>query len=491
MPLLLSLFLTTAPAVAADLHLEVGGDIDARSVIVMSQDAEGEVDVKGCRDDGQQPDASPDGIWTCEALDAAVGEALLAVAVDGNVTELGGAQVDAAGSRAQVFLAAGRAVLDPSGDLLEPKAGASATAFAPLVLLVATGDWSDGAPMLQLDGPYGHNQAGCRDDGTFPDRVRNDGELACASAATGASIEMGLQPAGAKSIPLGTFEADLSEPVNAFSFTAGEETAVATRLEAWPWPEAAKVVADPVPPPDPVPVDFELAPVEFELDPVEFDLGAVDAHVEGGAKPPTPVGTREGAAPKPLGGSTDPSGRGLVDLLAVLGALGVGFGLAWVVGPRRNRLPPGIRQLEGAPILEGGPRLSDGVVVFQTDATRAFITELVGSLAERRTVLLVGDTDIPAPTRLIYRAEATDWEEVATQIQGLLRATGAPLAVVVAGRDTLTSTGSIADDPARLLADALPAGTWAGFVVGPEGPPIGALPTWTASHDGRWKVART
>ena len=481
---LLSPLLLLATASAADLRLQVAPDTAPRSIVAMSLDSAGQVSVAGCRDDGTAGDERVDGIWTCDALDAADGEARAALALDGELVELGGVLVAPGGTTAQVQLEAGRAVMDTEGGLLTANPSARARPMTPLVLVRATGDWSTGAPMLRLGGPGGSGQASCRDDGTFPDRTRNDGEIGCAGPAAGDPALPVLQPAGAAPIELGRFSADGA----VVGVTWADGAATRGAISPWPWPAEGIVVTEPEPGPDPTPPEAPDPVAPEHVDQPDHVEHVEHVEHEGTSTPVAPqplVGRDE--APQALAGASDTAGRGLVDFLAVLGALGAGFGLAWVVGPRRNRLPAGVERVDAPPVFEGGPGLSEPVAVYATDSGKAFLAELVTRVASRRPVLVVGES-LPPTEGIVYRSTSVEWEQVAAQAAGLTRTTRLPLAIVVLGRDTLTSPGAVADDGARLLADNLPPGTHLAFVLAPGDAPVGSLAPWTATHDAGWKV---
>lgn len=492
---LLVLSLLALPALAADLRLEVGGVDTARSLLAMASGADGSVVVGRCRDDGAGGDPAVDGIWTCEPLSLAAGEARAALSVDGQRVPLGGVVVAAAGTSAQARVQAGRAVLDTAGGLLTPVEGAAPKPPRPVVLLRASGDWSAGAPMAAISGPEGAVQAGCRDDGTFPDRVRNDGELGCAAAAPGGPILVAMNTREGTPITLGTFAVDPDAKVVGLAWTRGEAAATLAPVDPWPWPAEGEVVTEPEPGPDPTPVgapDVEPVDLDPQASGPDAQPPASDRQPDPTSHGPDPLGSPGGAAPQAHGGAADEHGRGLVDAMAVAGALGVGFSLAWFVAPRRERLPAGVERVQAPPLFEGGPGLSEPVVLFRTQAQRAFFAELLDRAAARRALLVVAPdgVSLPAVAGVAYRSHSLEWEVVAGQVRSLVGSHRTPLAVIVLGRDTLVSPGAVADDPVRLLAEALPTGSWLAVVGDPQAAPVGALVPWDATHDGEWTVSR-
>jgi len=491
---------------AADLVLEVGGSPAPQSLVAMALGG-GDVELVACADDGAGADRAVDGLWTCGPLDVETGEVSVALAWDGRLLDVGAVVMSGDGLRLQVKQAGNGVLVDPGTELLTPRKGARASRSAPLVLALVSGTGDGGAPVMRLKGSGGQVQGSCSDDGNFPDSTRNDGIVSCVAPALGDSVLVSLQGAGSEAQAFGAHAVERGAVAVALEIDVQTGSAASTAL-SWPWPAAAPETQEPAPGPDPTPpepgpepepgpdpVPPDPAPGPEPApgpDPVPPDPMVGPQHTD---RPQAPQPVVDRAAPGAHGGAAATSGRGLIDLLAVLFALACGFGLAWVVRPKGPRLPSGVSRVDAPPLFDAGPRRSDGATVFQTAEPGLFLVSLLRRVAAEGPVLVVLPEGSELPELAggpVYRSAQQDWEEVERQVRGLQRAGGVSPSVVVLGRDTLQAPGAVADDPAARLAETLPSGGWLGVVCGLDDPTVGLLRPWVATRDGDgWQLEQT
>jgi hypothetical protein len=470
----MTLFLLAASgALAAAPVARVGGLGAARSVALLVQKGD-EVAAIPCNDAAVAPDVAPDGIWSCGPFPLVTGAVRVGVVRDGRLLDAGTAELG--GAPLVLVVSGGAATL---GGTLPAPAATAPQAGAPTVVARVTGLGEGSAPVVRLQGSGGGVELMCRDDGVFPDVVRNDAVHGCAGPAPGAGAEVSVngKDGATRSYGKVSWEAGQALGYLVVDGAAGVARVERFTLNPFPPPEDTSGTAPPPgpepKPPAPVP---PTAPVSPQPGGEQAPTPPEDANRREGEER-SPVATREALPSAPLSPAA----------LLVAFALGAGGVLAF---QRRGARLPALLQLQPSPpLLPGGPGLADGPVAVCVSDPVAFAATLLPALARHRRVVLVapaGAAFPPVPDGPVYRSAGFDCQEIEAAVRALARTAGPPVAVLVVG-EGLTEPGAVAPDPVRTLRAGLGAGVWFGVVTAGDAP--NGFLTWTASGPP-WALAR-
>ena len=452
-------------AVAAPLEVAVGGLDAPTAVHVLVGDGDA-VMWADCNDAGVAPDAAPDGVWQCGGGDWPAERASIALLVDGRLKPAGVATWTGGERRVSIEVAGGSVGLSTEQDLHRPAAGAP-PAGPGRTLIVRIPDYpSDGAPVLRLRGPSAAAEMNCGDDGRFPDRERNDHELACAGVIpAGERVSVTLLPPGAPPVDLGEISPP-GGPLSQWRLDLDGPTIGAVELDA-----LAIAFAGPSDrPDDPPPHPGEGQPAGGPPPPE----GLSEPVAGGGPEGPAPFGGAGGGGCRRPG--LPDSGVMAFGLAALMVAGGVAAGRRR--GGRRDPLAP-LQVVPSPPLFDGGPSLSLGGAWLASPDPAALAGALVAALAPTRRVV-VASTDaltlaapVGASTYAVVRPHIDDLAEA---IVALAERPGPEVAVLLVGPDPLLTPGEIGPDAALELERRLPPGVFLAELVGADAPPSAWLP---------------
>jgi hypothetical protein len=441
------LFVAAAQAEPPAAYVRGAGAVRAMALLI---ERDGVVAAVRCHDGVDDP---ADGDWVCAPLPPVVGTTRLGLVRDGRA--LDGGELGLSGADLYVEVRGG-ALLVGASPFDGPGAPVAPSPGLPTLLARVTGANEGSAPVLRLQGAGGSSEIWCRDDGVFPDRIRNDGEQGCAGPAPGATLsgrwgaEVFLNAADGSSRSFGPVT---WEPTAAVGFATLDVVNGALDPAAFPIPGIA---------PDAKPESE--APVPIPVSP------------EAPTPPPPPP---EDRGPAPVDTRAPVETRGLPPLAlvaaALLGGLGV-VALRW----RTRRLPRSLVPHPSPAMYPGGPTFSEPAVWLKSADPAAVVRAVLPILARtRRVVFVAGDLVIPPVDGPVYRCTATDCEAVEAAARALARTPGPPLTVLLL-EGSLDDQGAVAPDPAGRLRDGLPATV--NVIVAGSGPGPGGF----AAHD--WPV---
>jgi len=464
-------------ALAAAPIARVGGLGAARAVALLVQKG-AEVAAIPCNDAAVAPDAAPDGIWSCGPFPLVTGAVRIGVLRDGRLLDAGTAELG--GAPLVLVVSGGAATLGaalPAAEATTPRAG------VPTVVARVTGLGEGSAPVVRLQGSGGGVELMCRDDGVFPDVVRNDAVHGCAGPAPGAGAEVAVNGKDGVTRSYGKVA---WEPGQALGYLVVDGATGAARVERFtlnPFP-APEDTSGTAPPPGPEPTPPAAVPDPLPPVPPGGEGGA------GGGESPAPQDARRGEQDERSPVATRealPSTPLSPVALLVAFALGVGGVLAF---QRRATRLPALLQLQPAPpLLPDGPGVADSPVAVCVPDPVAFAHALLPALARHRRVVLVapaGATFPPVADGPVYRSAAFDCQEIEAAVRALARTPGPAVAVLVVG-EGLTDPGAVAPDPLRTLREGLGAAVWLGVVT--AGPAPAGFAVWTTSGPP-WSLGR-
>lgn len=408
------LFLAVASAGPAELTLSGLPAGSAAAVWLKGGEAE---QFAACNDAGTAPDAAADGVYTCAPVAGLAPPTELFLLHESGVAAAGDA-LDGGATRLHLGLDGATLRVETS----RPAApGTGAGGAGRLLLIHLVGAPSGPLPMLTLSSPSGSTQLRCRDDGGFPDLVRNDNQPGCSGRVLTPTASLSMtSSAGPRSLgALPTSGELLWVRVDATAGTITPET------EAIPLPGRDLPPSSPPPPP-------------------------------GEPTPPPPPG--EPTPPPPVA-------SGLAWLGAAVLAIVAAF--AWRRKASRNPLPSCLEPVtprtgEAAlPTLEGKGLIVEGVSALAAGEL------LLARAAATRRVILVADGAVapPADTAGVWRSSCVDSLKIARAAGELASTPGAPVAVVVVGADIVRDPGAIDPHPLANLLGALAPGIWLGVAV--------------------------
>jgi hypothetical protein len=424
------LFLAVASAGPAELTLSGLPAGSAAAVWLKGGEAE---QFAACNDAGTAPDAAADGVYTCGPLAGLAPPTELFLLHESGVAAAGDA-LDGGATRLHLGLDGATLRVETS----RPAApGTGAGGAGRLLLIHLVGAPSGPLPMLTLSSPSGSTQLRCRDDGGFPDLVRNDNQPGCSGRVLTPTASLSMNSsAGPRSLgALPTSGELLWVRVDATAGTITPET------EAIPLPGRDLPPSSPPPPP---------------------------------GEPTPPPGTPTlpaGEVSPPSGAASEPPPPPVASGLAWLGAavLAIAAAFAWRRKASRNPLPSCLEPVtprtgEAAlPTLEG-----KGLIVEGVSALAAGEVLLARAAATRRVILVAhGAVAPPTDTAGVWRSSCVDSLKIARAAGQLASTPGAPVAVVVVGADIVRDPGAIDPHPLANLLGALAPGIWLGVAVTP------------------------
>ena len=402
----------------------------------------------GCNDAGLAPDRLADGVYTCFPLPRLAPPTELFLLHEAGVAAAGDA-VDGAGEHLHLALDGGTLRVEAS----RPEGASGAGGGAGTLLLIhLVGVPAGPLPMLTVTERSGAYQLRCRDDGGFPDLLRNDGEPGCAGHVLGAEGVLSMNSAtGPRS--LGTVQLDGKLAWLRVDAANGTIT---------PEAEALPLAGRDLPPsPPPAPTPGEPTPIPGQPTPTP---GGPTPTPGGPAPPPTSTESPAGALQEP---PKVPWSSALLWLGLAGGAAAAG--LAWQRHARRNPLPGGLLPLSPPQAPGGAHTLTGRGLVVEGDEMEAVAAMLLARAAASRRVILVSEANVAAPSDSagIWRSSSVDCLEVAAMAGKLGSTPGAPVAVVVVGAQVLRDPGGVVPQPLPHLLAALPPGVWLGIALRP------------------------
>jgi hypothetical protein len=485
---ILSLF-WTGVALAAAPGVRVAGVDGARALTLLIGNGEG-VAAAACNDAGGAPDDAPDGVWTCGPLPPTPAAVRLALVRDGRLLDVGESPIPPAGL---ALVVTGSAVaLSADLSVLPAPRSVPAAPRVPTVVARVVGLEPGPSPVVRLRGSGGETQLACRDDGSFPDAVRNDGQPGCAGAAPGAAMQVLLNGADGQAVAFGDVSWDPGAAVGFLTLhvaTKSVDTASFALLPFGSSPDAGEAPGGvPGPPGEGGRAPDAGSPGDAGTAGGLPPAGAPPAGASQGGVPPAggtpvppggvaPAGTGPQPAPESLRapvGSRAAAPDGLGPPLAVALLAGLGLVGGWVLVRSRSRLPASLRVLPAPPLLPGGPTLADHAVAVQAADVAGVGGALLLALAHHRRVVVVASASTPLPLvgdGPVYTSMGHDCEEVEAATRALARTAGPAVAVLVLG-DILSDDGAVAPAALRQLREGLPVGVWLGVVTAgdlPEG----------------------
>jgi hypothetical protein len=453
-----------AVALAAPIVTTVSGVGEGSAVALWVKGEEGSRFV-GCADTGSPPDRAADGLYTCAPFERPPAPTALFLLHETGVVGAGDA-VDGAGATLHLALEGATLRVEPSPPTAPQPGGRGA---GSLLLLHLIGVPAGRLPALSLATPSGTVQLRCRDDGGFPDLVRNDGEPGCAGRLGAGSATLWLNGQGGGR-QLGKLTVEGAVAWLRVDATAGTITPESAAL-----PEPGRdLPPSPVPPKPPEPVPPEgVPPTPPEPVPPEGVPPTPPEPVPPEGVPPTPPEPVPGAptappeptAPAPPRGP--PVSAGVAWLSALL--LAAGGVLAWQRRQARRALPSCLLPVAAPRSATPAESLTGPGVLVESDDPAAAAARLLARAAATRRVILLSDDDVEPPTDSagVWRSTCTDWIKVSAAAAQLARSPGPPVAVVVVGADTVRDPGSVSPAPLANLVSAMPPGTWLGVSLRP------------------------
>ncbi len=476
------LVLWSAGALAATPLVRVSGVEGARAVALLVEQG-GEVRGFPCADAAS--------VWTCGPLAAGLpGAVRLAILRDGRILDAGAVELDATGASLRVR--GGQVVATPGAG--PGTNGTPQGAGLPTVVARVSGSAEGSAPVLHLQGSAGGAEVMCRDDGTFPDVARNDGEHGCAGVAPGHDVSVQLNGKDGQTLILGSVQWSPTEPIHRLMVDLVARTAlpgefalptfVPATLEEGSTSDPPPGDAPPgdAPPGDPA-VGSDPVPPPPGPDPVPPPPPGSAGSPSPGAGVPEHRGSREPVATRETSGGT-------LLALGLAGALGLIGANALL--RRAPRLPASLRPLPAPPLLPGGPSLADLSVAIEAPDPDALAAALLPALARHRRVVVVAPRALELPPMAegpVYRVDGADCEIVEAAVRALARTPGPGLAVLVIGSNTLVDPGAVAGDPVTKLRGGLPPGVWMAVIGERESSDARALSRWTAAGPP-WALVR-
>ena len=443
-------------ALAGPLDARVSGLGSATAVHLLTRSV-GELSVFDCNDAGRAPDAGADGVWTCGPGDLDAEASTVGLLVDGKLFEAGEARWTGSSRLLSVDRSGGATQLSTTDHLGSPSPGSIPAGPGQTLLVEVRGFVGEGAPVVHVATPSGRRQLNCGDDGTFPDRVRNDGVLGCSGLLLDPNATLTLFPAGGSpvafgEVPLGDAPVvEVVVDVSSVTLTAGAAGLLRSALVP-----VESAVGTPAAAPEPVP------PNERE------------GEREGGGGP-------AGGPPLPMAAPSHPlADPGVV----ALGVVAVAIGAGVVVGRRRR--PGGaldaLHRVPTRPLFDGGPSISDGGCQLRTADPAALAIHLVPQLAGTRRLLVASAEPLDLPPT----DGASAWSATQPHIDDLIEAArtlaarhGPELAVLLVGRDAALAPGDVAPDLAQELDRRLPAGAFLCQIVTADAP----KPAWLSRYE--------
>lgn len=452
-------------ALAAPLEVAIGGLDGPTAVHLLAGDGDAVVWLD-CNDAGVAPDQAPDGIWQCSGGDWSSGSAPVALLVDGRLKPAGVATWTTDARRVSIQVAGGSVGLSTERDLHTPTPGAAPAGPGRTLIVRIPNYPSGGAPVLRLRGPSSAAEMNCGDDGQFPDRERNDHELACAGVVpAGDPVTVTLLPPGAPPVDLGAI-APPDGPLSQWRLDLDGPALASVELDALATAFAGPTGQpdDPVPPKDRGQVDGGPPQAQGSPDPV----------AEGGPEGAAPFGGAGGAGCRRPG--LPDSGVLAFGLAAVFVAGGVAAGRRR--GAQRDPLAP-LQVVPSPPLFDGGPSLSTGGAWLASEDPEGLACALVPTLTATRRVVVASTAALPltaSPGASTYAVVQPHIDDLVDAIQALAAQPGPEIAVLLVGDAPLLTPGEVGPDAALELERRLPRGAFLGVLVGAHAPPSAWLP---------------
>lgn len=385
--------------------LPVAGLPDTRALLLLAE-REGRIEPIPCSDDGQPPDTGADGIWNCGQPVAT--DATLGLLADGLLLLIDCAVPTAV----QVEGGQGRCV-----ERVAPGGPQAPRPFLPQIVIAVQSPAGVGAPVLVLEGSGGSVQLGCRNDGRFPDQLRNDDRFGCAGVPPGDALTLSLNSSSGQRVEIGQAAWEPGQPLRYLQIDVEKK-------------------------------DIQTTPIGISL--IDPAASPSILSTPGAPSPPEQAPPAMGGVPPRM--ESPPAAPYRPAAVIGAGLMGIGIGL-WL---RRPVLPPGVRSAPPAAILPGLPA-TGAPLILRAPSVEIGLTGLLPRLSGWR-LLLVGAPPPVASGGPVLVATDPDRLTVEDAILSLARQPGLPLLVILAGGDALRDPGSLTGHPASRVAEALPDG---------------------------------
>jgi len=332
----------------------------------------------------------------------------------------------------------------------------------------------DGAPMMLVEAGASVAEHPCRDDGALFDVKLNDGIFLCTGFLPGI--------AGADEFPV-TISLRTPDGESLQLATLMMEGGAGIRYATIDGSDPDEASADPF--------DLQVLPKRAKKqDPRSSKAAAGDDHQVRG--PPTAPPNGGPPIAPPMGGASRlPSGSGIWPFLSLALAAGLGFVL---VSRRRNHPVPAMLEPVGAPRLgRVGPRPEGAAISLLVSDRGQALNALVAHLSGHRRVVVLGFDGLPTDLQVshpVYTIRSTAMVDALESVQGLVRAAGAPVAVIIVDPAQLTSDALISPIALQEFYESLDAITWSVLIVGASEEPRKGRPVWRLQDDGSWSVIK-
>ena len=313
------------------------------------------------------------------------------------------------------------------------------------------------APMLRLRAANKRMEAGCADDGQFPDGTPNDGQYHCTSIIRTQdlqsqtwTLEVLVPTPDGEEDSLGVFSYEGKPGLYFATVKMGDASAAR---------------------PDPFAVVGPLGS--------RADDGADSSVEDQENKPPLD---------ELHGGPGSQGGHSSIHLwLVALGALGLG----WLLGTRTRHRRWSIDAATPIPVSaidERGPIPEPGVAFISSAQPSHTLLHVARQLMERRRIVVVGgpermDLD---PIHSVFWVTDPDQHAIETAVQQLLVDGGVPPVLLVLGMESVLDTGGASPSPTHDMLQRLGSVIWCAVFVGEDTLVPEAVSSWGYDPQAGW-----
>jgi len=148
----------------------------------------------------------------------------------------------------------------------------------------------------------------------------------------------------------------------------------------------------------------------------------------------------------------------------------------------------------GAPRLgRVGPRPEGAAISLLVSDRGQALNALVAHLSGHRRVVVLGFDGLPTDLQVshpVYTIRSTAMVDALESVQGLVRAPGAPVAVILVEPAQLTSDALISPIALQEFYESLDAIAWSVLIVDASEEPRKGRPVWRLQEDGSWSVIK-